>query len=177
MIKCKYAGDPNDSCCVTCNGVDMIETTADGKEISVPCTDCGGYEPEESNETVAPPTDLPWNTKDEEICKPEPVNDEIDTENEAVKPVVTNDNNEPTNNTHCCGKCHSTQNTTNTIEITAGTGISIEIKGVWYKFDYSEKRTVNPTLNVDEQRAELWDKVFSEVDKAVADTRASLGLE
>ena len=38
------------------------------------------------------------------------------------------------------------------IEISAGTGISIELNGVWYKFDYSEKRTVNPNEDINTQR-------------------------
>ena len=43
IIKCKYAGDPDDEFCSQCDGIHPI--TDDGK--TVDATMCGGYEPQE----------------------------------------------------------------------------------------------------------------------------------
>lgn len=42
ILKCKYAGDPGDEYCATCNGVTM---EVDGKTYS--CKECQAYTPEE----------------------------------------------------------------------------------------------------------------------------------
>jgi hypothetical protein len=47
IIKCKYAGDPNDEFCRECNG--LVAVDDDGVEH--PATKCGGYEPEEQVQT------------------------------------------------------------------------------------------------------------------------------
>ena len=53
-------------------------------------------------------------------------------------------------------------------EIKAESGISLEIKGTWYKFSYSETRIVTPDCNLDEAKQDLWDTVNNEVDTQVA---------
>lgn len=55
IVKCKYAGDPNDSGCKICNGCWLEE---DGEKIEA--TECQGYEPEEvAQAPVAQPTPQP----------------------------------------------------------------------------------------------------------------------
>lgn len=193
MFKCKYAGDPNDACCAECNGIDFVDLDENNKEITVSCEECGGYEPgEESVGTADTPADvtekpvkvaapepdvpkevldMPWKTNTAEPVTDTPTTDETETydlDTTAVHEIKTN--------AHCsCGDkcdCHVSG-----IEISAGTGISIELNGVWYKFDYSEKRTVNPNEDINTQRKDLWDTVFNEVDTALLNTKNDLDLK
>lgn len=193
MFKCKYAGDPNDACCAECNGVDFVDLDENNKEITVSCEECGGYEPgEESVGAVDAPAnvveepneapvdadvpkevlDMPWKTNPTESSEPV-----LDTTHETeTYDTDTSVQNEAETETKCsCGdkcNCH-----VENIEISAGTGISIELNGVWYKFDYSEKRTVNPNKDINTQRKDLWDTVFNEVDTALLNTKNDLGLK
>ena len=196
MFKCKYAGDPNDACCAECNGVDFVDLDENNKEITVSCEECGGYEPSEesvgevdkaadvSEEAVkvteSEPEadipkevlDMPWKTNPTESGKPV-----LDTtsETETYDLDTTAVHKVKLNTSYNCGDkcgCH-VENT----EISAGTGISIELNGVWYKFDYSEKRTVNPNEDINAQRKDLWDTVFNEVDTALLNTKNDLGLK
>lgn len=169
MIKCRYAGDVNDDCCKDCNGLTIYETNAKGDTVEIPCTDCGGYEPEE---VVAEPE------KDEppfDVDDVKPANTAI-PEKTAPECAVTNEKTAVINNTTENVKSSTVENTQEILEITAGTGISIELKGVWYKFDYSEKRTVNPNADIDAQKKALWEEVFNQVDGALQDTKESLGI-
>ena len=51
IIKCKYAGDPEDEFCCNCDGLHPI----DDKGNALPATDCGGYEPSEQVQVQAAP--------------------------------------------------------------------------------------------------------------------------
>ena len=46
IIKCKYAGDPEDEFCSQCDGFHPVDDN--GKEVDAPM--CGGYEPEEQKQ-------------------------------------------------------------------------------------------------------------------------------
>lgn len=166
MIKCKYAGDVNDECCKDCNGLTIIETNAKGEDVEIPCTECGGYEPEEATKEVEQDTAI-LHLKPDNIAYTMP---------DAVEAPTSEETSQTINNITETEKSLTAKNTAEILEITAGTGISIELNGVWYKFDYSEKRSVNPNISIEEQRKELWDNVFNEVDNALADTKKSLGL-
>lgn len=195
MFKCKYAGDPNDACCAECNGVDFVDLDENNEEITVSCEECGGYEPgeesvgavdtsanvaEEPVETAPEPDvpkevlDMPWKTNPTE--SDEPVTDTPTTAETETYDLDTTAVHEIKTNTSCsCGDkcgCH-----VENIEISAGTGISIELNGVWYKFDYSEKRTVNPNEDINAQRKDLWDTIFNEVGTALLNTKNDLGLK
>ena len=196
MFKCKYAGDPNDACCAECNGVDFVDLDENNKEITVSCEECGGYEPgeesvnstdtsatnatvetvENNSETDIPKEvlDMPWKTGPSDA--PDPVaNAASDDNTKTCEPDVAVQNDTGTETRCSCGdkcNCH-----VENIEISAGTGISIELNGVWYKFDYSEKRTVNPNEDINTQRKDLWDTVFNEVDTALLNTKNDLGLK
>lgn len=190
MFKCKYAGDPNDACCAECNGIDFVDLDENSKEITVSCEECGGYEPGE--ESVGAPAnvveepnkapvdadvpkevlDMPWKTNPTKSGEPV-----LDTthETETYDTDTLVQNGVETETKCSCGdkcNCH-----VENIEISAGTGISIELNGVWYKFDYSEKRTVNPNKDINTQRKDLWDTVFNEVDTALLNTKNDLGLK
>lgn len=166
MIKCKYAGDVNDECCKDCNGLTIIETNAKGEDVEIPCTECGGYEPEEIIEETKEDTDvLPF----------EPDNIAYTVFN-GVEASTSKETSQTINNTTETEKSLTDASNGEILEITAGTGISIELNGVWYKFDYSEKRTVDPNVSVVEQRKELWEDVFNQVDNALQDTKESLGM-
>lgn len=53
IIRCKFAGDPNDEYCRECDGLRPLDDTGTPQ----PATDCGGYEPEEQvQEQPAPET-------------------------------------------------------------------------------------------------------------------------
>jgi hypothetical protein len=54
-----------------------------------------------------------------------------------------------------------------TLEITAGCGITIERKGVYYKENYSETRSVPEGCNIEKEKDALWNSVHAEVDKQV----------
>lgn len=43
IIKCKFAGDPEDEYCSQCDGLNPCDDNGN----SCPATECGGYEPEE----------------------------------------------------------------------------------------------------------------------------------
>lgn len=169
MIKCKYAGDVNDDCCKDCDGMTIYETNAKGEMVVIPCTECGGYEPEEV--TAEPVKNEP--TFDADNAKP--VNT-VEPEKTAPESSVTNEKTEVINNTTEKEKSSTVENTQEILEITADTGISVELNGVWYKFDYSEKRAVNPNADINAQKKALWEEVFNQVDGALQDTKESLGL-
>lgn len=53
IIRCKYAGDPEDEFCRNCDGIHPVDDAGNAQI----ATDCGGYEPEEQvQEQPAPKT-------------------------------------------------------------------------------------------------------------------------
>ena len=48
IIKCKYAGDPEDEYCSQCDGLNPVDDHGKAQ----PATACGGYEPEEQEQPV-----------------------------------------------------------------------------------------------------------------------------
>lgn len=61
IIKCKFAGDPEDEFCCNCDGLHPVDDAGNAQ----PATKCGGYEPEEQVQEQAPP-EAP--TSASEIC-------------------------------------------------------------------------------------------------------------
>lgn len=47
IIRCKYAGDPEDEFCCNCDGIHPIDDNGNAQI----ATECGGYEPEEQVQT------------------------------------------------------------------------------------------------------------------------------
>lgn len=192
MVKiCKYSGDASDEFCGKCDG---ITVTLEGGD-AVQATTCGGYEagevdaPEEAapftpdppaaappsraaaRATTPPPAAAPPAAKPAAAAKPAtpppaakpaaatppPVAAEV----KPAKPVAT----PPAPVT--------TGEPGETVEIRAESGMTLEIKdksGVssWYKFGFTETRTVSATVNLEEEKADLWASVNNEVDNQVA---------
>ena len=51
IIRCKYAGDPEDEYCSQCDGLHPVDDSGKAQ----PATSCGGYEPEERKEEQPAP--------------------------------------------------------------------------------------------------------------------------
>ena len=49
IIKCKYAGDPEDEFCSKCDGIHPLDDNGKAQ----PATECGGYEPQKQKEEPA----------------------------------------------------------------------------------------------------------------------------
>jgi len=80
IIKCKYAGDPEDEFCRHCDGIHPVD---DAGNIQ-PATLCGGYEPEEQkHEQPVPETPAADREISAESCEAAAPN------NECVKGVTT----------------------------------------------------------------------------------------
>lgn len=139
---CKWVGDKDDEFCVDCNG--MVIHDDEGEEISA--LNCGGYEVEEVVET-------------EEIENNTNVVDKVvvEVQSDPEIPSASNDTTQSNTNTP----------TSTIIEMQAESGVSIEVKGTWYKLAYTEKRSVPANANIEEERSKLWDDVNSVVDDQV----------
>lgn len=66
IIRCKYAGDPEDEYCCNCDGIHPVDDKGN------PCeaVDCGGYEPEERvQEQPAPEAPVSHNESGADSCE------------------------------------------------------------------------------------------------------------
>ena len=192
MLKCKWAGDPNDEYCKNCDGVTM---EVDGNSIS--CAECAGYE-EGSEETET-------ETKEEKV-----VEEQKEPEEETSKDNFTKDMNEPeqditvqhtetvqkqvkktnpTNNTSNDKKAKesenkkvekvneekkSTEKTTKdengqvkVVSMRYTSGATIKRNDNYFKFVAEEEWDVSQVNNVDDVREQLWAKLNGEVDKQI----------
>lgn len=166
IIKCKYAGDPEDYACKVCDGI----TTTLEPNVTIEATKCAGYEPMElaDNDTTIGNSfgeDIPW----EDVKKE-------DIEKMSINGSITNETAQMINNPSKDIANEIDHNLGEITEITAGTGISVELNNVWYKFDYSETRKINPKIDIQQQKENLWTEVFNQVDKALDDTKKSLNI-
>ncbi len=150
--KCKYAFDKEDEYCSECNGVTIL---LDGQDI--PATDCQGYEPEEVKET-APPKQ----TKSEKVVKQENVQNVTTPEPEKASETATK------------AEIQTKKASTNTYipqgvttVIRAESGVSLELKSKWYKFNYAEERIIPETADIEQERKSLWNDVNGVVDLQV----------
>lgn len=181
--RCKYAGDPNDEYCKDCSGITM-KIEDNGPEI--PCDECGGYEPSD-DETMT--EELPINAPEEENVEEEiPFKPQKPVEPQPTKKSAANSqpattSSEVTNTPPATNEKAVNSNETNvgnnnyqsiavTTEIKAESGVSLELKdknGVtrWYKFSYSETRTVPANADIEAEKNKLWDDVNATVDDQV----------
>lgn len=80
IIRCKYAGDPEDEFCSKCDGLYPVDDAGTAQ----PATKCGGYEPEEQKQEQAAP--------EEPACDREIGGDQGETvapNNECVKGITS----------------------------------------------------------------------------------------
>lgn len=170
MLKCKYAGDPEDEYCKSCDGISMI---VDGKESS--CSECAGYEAGED-------------VKEEEFSMPEPVEDKPVKEEPKKKSTKSNKKNvENTPETVSnVVKDTNIQEPTETLENKENSSVSIGsvtmlryMSGAtichnetYYKFECCEERKLPEDLTeeqVQDEREKLWAHLNAEVDRQIAD--------
>lgn len=176
MKICKYAGDPADTYCKNCNGIDMM---VDGKSIS--CEKCNGYEPgpdEVMNTPVEPVEECPFeeDTKNNEKTAEKP-----------AKPVKPNNNTTKAKTTENGAKNTTTNSKSEVIktgEASKSTEINDGIKVTalrytssatvkrgdnYFKFTAEEEWDVSGVKanELDDTREQLWAKLNSEVDKQI----------
>lgn len=156
IVKCKWAGDPEDTYCKDCNGCEIM---VDG--VSHPATSCKGYETDKPVEAVQEPVEEDANNVDATTT-----NGNTPNSNENVKDEQTPIKEEKSL------KNENTQPRGYTSELRFMSGGSVERNGVWYKFECSETRILEPNLSeeqVAEEREKLWATVNSEIDKQIED--------
>ena len=177
-MKCKWAGDPADEYCKSCDGIKMM---VEGLEKS--CTECNGYE--EGTEEVE--------VESEEVTE-EPMNPPV--EEIPVKPTQKADtkakNIKTTNTTPKEEKPVKTQNTkpqkvekvaeekevketvdTDGITVTSlryTSSATVKKGDNYYKFTAEEEwNTNNYKGNIEDVREQLWATLNAEVDKQIED--------
>ena len=192
MMKCKWAGDPNDEYCKNCDGVTM---EVDGNSIS--CTECAGYEEgSEETETETKEEKVVEEQKEPEEETPkddftkdmnEPEQDIATERTETVQKQVKNTN--PTNNTSNGKKAGESGNkkvekvkeekkavekTTKdengqvkVVSMRYTSGATIKRNDNYFKFVAEEEWDVSQVDNVDDVREQLWAKLNGEVDKQI----------
>lgn len=158
FLVCKYAGDAEDEFCSQCDGIMM---DADGEDI--PATECGGYEAVEVEQEVEKEVqeDLPFDPDVKE--KPVPT--------EAIHSETVRDTESDVKNDTATTYVPTGVTTT----IKAESGVSVELKdrsgsSRWYKFMYSEERTLAENCNVELEKEALWNDVNRTVDNQVDET-------
>lgn len=126
LIKCKFAGDPEDEYCKECDGLHVVEK---GETYLAPDV-CQAYEPED----------------------PEPVAEANESrESGALSQVATDSDAVPVQGV--------------TTVIRADSGLTREINGTYYKFNFSEERVIPEGANLEAEKAALWEAVNAEVDR------------
>lgn len=126
LIKCKFAGDPNDEYCKECDGLHVEE---DGQTY-IAADVCQAYE----------------------AATPEPVANTAEAnESHALSQVKPDPGAVPVQGV--------------TTVIRADSGLTREIDGTYYKFNFSEERVVPEGADMEAEKAALWDAVNAEVDR------------
>ena len=176
MMKCKWAGDPNDEYCKNCDGVTM-----EVDENSISCEKCAGYE--KGSEEVG------TETKEEKVMEEqkddftenmnEPEQDTAAERTETVQKQVKKTN--PTNTTSNDKKAKESENkkvekvneekksvekTTKdgngqvkVVSMRYTSGATIKKGDNYFKFVAEEEWDVSQVNNVDDVREQLWAKL------------------
>ena len=184
MMKCKWAGDPNDEYCKNCDGVTM-----EVDENSISCEKCAGYE--KGSEEVG------TETKEEKVMEEqkddftenmnEPEQDTAAERTETVQKQVKKTN--PTNTTSNDKKAKESENkkvekvneekksvekTTKdgngqvkVVSMRYTSGATIKKGDNYFKFVAEEEWDVSQVNNVDDVREQLWAKLNGEVDSQI----------
>lgn len=126
LIKCRFAGDPNDEYCKECDGLHVEE---DGQTY-IAADVCQAYE----------------------AATPEPVANTAEANESAALSQVEPD-----------PDAVPVQGVTTVIR--ADSGLTREINGTYYKFNFSEERVVPEGAYMEAEKAALWDAVNAEVDR------------
>ena len=185
MMKCKWAGDPNDEYCKNCDGVTM---EVDGNSIS--CAECAGYEAgmEEVDSDSTPDMNESIQDKAEESLPAEEEKNDNPENNE--KPIEKpSKSDKPNNNTPKEEKPLKSKNNKATkvkeekkavektdkdengqvkvVSMRYTSGATIKRNDNYFKFVAEEEWDVSQVDNVDDVREQLWAKLNGEVDKQI----------
>ena len=183
MMKCKWAGDPNDEYCKNCDGVTM---EVDGNSIS--CAECAGYEAGTEEVDSTPDMNEPIQDKVEESLPTEKEKNDNHENNE--KPIENpSKSEEPNNNTPKEEKPLKSKNNKATkvkeekkavekttkdengqvkvVSMRYTSGATIKKNDNYFKFVAEEEWDVSQVDNVDDVREQLWAKLNGEVDKQI----------
>mgnify|MGYP007069868974 CR=1 FL=1 len=180
VIKCQYAGDPNDEYCKTCNGVTML---VEGEEY--PCTECTAYIASNDSDELPinqPEEDTPLETAEDaeqaienneiETSTNEDVEEATERPSEATDDItVVDTENEAVEDTLPDGV------TVKSIRYMSGMTVEKTEKNgskTYYKFTAEEEWEVEPEVGADSEklnniREKLWAKVNLQVDTQVGE--------
>lgn len=182
MRKCKWAGDPADEYCKSCDGCKMVVDN-----VETECTNCAGYEESEEEvettnsenvkDTAEPIMDEHvTSTKndektDEKLAKPKKTSNSTKT----AKETKNEDKNKATNNktdvTKVSEEHNFTENvSTDGIRVTSiryTSGATVKKGDNYFKFIAEEEWDVSRIEDVQEAREKLWAKLNAEVDSQI----------
>lgn len=166
ILKCYYAGDPDDDGCGSCDGITAMDD--DGNKFAA--TLCAGYKAtgeeivdavdegsviEKVEETGAASSTMKFS---------EPVSVEFADGEQRVAVGI-----ESVTTDWPCGKAPSTGYTVKSIR--AEYGVSVEVKGIWHKLNYAEERTLLPGFSPTDEVFQLWGDVKKAVEDELEDIR------
>ena len=185
MRKCKWAGDPADEYCKSCDGCKMVVDN-----VETECTNCAGYEAgdeevettnsENVKDTTEPIMDEPVTaTKneektDEKLTKPKKTSNSTKT----AKETKNEDKNKATNNKNEVIKVSEESNKNETVvtddsdgirvtSIRYTSGATVKKGDNYFKFIAEEEWDVSRIEDVQEAREKLWAKLNAEVDSQI----------
>lgn len=164
IVKCYYAGDPDDEGCGTCDGITAMGD--DGTKF--PAYLCAGYKATE--EEIVDAVDEGSVVEKENgsaahIMKfSEPCTIEFADGEQRVAVGI-----ESVTTDWPCGKAPSTGYTVKSIR--AEYGVSVEVKGIWHKLNYTEERTLLPGCSPANEIFQLWGDVKKAIEDELEDIR------
>lgn len=184
MRKCKWAGDPADEYCKSCDGCKMVVDN-----VETECTNCAGYEAGEEEIEINTEKqnnfmDIPSTEKD----NPPFVKDKEKTDEKPTKPKKTNNNTKTSKETKNDDKNKATNNKTDAIKVSEESnkaetvvtldgirvtslrytsGATVKKGDNYFKFIAEEEWDVSRIEDVQEAREKLWAKLNAEVDSQI----------
>ena len=185
MRKCKWAGDPADEYCKSCDGCKMVVDN-----VETECTNCAGYEAgdeevettnsENVKDTTEPIMDETVTaTKneektDEKLTKPKNTSNSTKT----AKETKNENKNKATNNKNEVIKVSEESNKNETVvtddsdgirvtSIRYTSGATVKKGDNYFKFIAEEEWDVSRIEDVQEAREKLWAKLNAEVDSQI----------
>lgn len=173
MMKCKWAGDPADEYCKSCDGIKMM---VEGIEKS--CTECNGYEEgtEEVEVESEEATEEHMNPPVEETETPKKATKTAKTTNatpKEEKPAKNEDT--KSQNVEKVAEEKEVKETVDTDGITVTSlrytsSATVKKGDNYYKFTAEEEwNTNNYKGNIEDVREQLWAKLNAEVDSQIED--------
>lgn len=180
--KCKWAGDPADEYCKSCDGCKMVVDN-----VETECTNCAGYEAGEEEveitnsenvkEKAEPIMDEPvTSTKnDEKTDEKTAKSKKTINSTKTAKEMKNEDKNKATNNKTDVVKVSEEHNftenvSTDGIRVTSiryTSGATVKKGDNYFKFIAEEEWDVSRIEDVQEAREKLWAKLNAEVDSQI----------